>query len=71
MTQRIPVTVLGATGVVGQRFVRRLARHPWFEVRHLAASEKSAGRTYATACDWRIDGEPYAGLGARARCRAR
>ena len=65
MTQRIPVTVLGATGVVGQRFVRRLARHPWFEVRHLAASEKSAGRTYATACDWRLDGEPYAGLGAR------
>ena len=40
---RIPVSVLGATGVVGQRFVRRLADHPWFELRHLAASPRSAG----------------------------
>jgi aspartate-semialdehyde dehydrogenase len=63
---RIPVTVLGATGVVGQRFVRRLAGHPWFEVAHLAASERSAGKTYAEACDWRLDGEPYGGLGDRA-----
>jgi len=63
MNERIPVTVLGATGVVGQRFVRRLAAHPWFVVRHLAASEKSAGRRYAEACDWRLGGEPYAGLG--------
>src|SRR5436190_11563641 len=63
MTDRIPVTVLGATGVVGQRFVRRLAAHPWFVIRHLAASERSAGRRYAEACDWRLGGEPYAGLG--------
>jgi aspartate-semialdehyde dehydrogenase len=34
---RIAVAVVGATGVVGQRLVRRLARHPWFEVAHLAA----------------------------------
>lgn len=61
-TARIPVTVLGATGVVGQRFVRRLASHPWFEIRHLAASEKSAGKPYAEACEWRLGGEPYAGL---------
>lgn len=61
---RIPVTVLGATGVVGQRFVRRLADHPLFEIVHLAASERSAGKTYAEACDWRLPGEPYAGFGA-------
>jgi aspartate-semialdehyde dehydrogenase len=65
MTERIPVTVLGATGVVGQRFVRRLAAHPWFVIRHLAASEKSAGKRYSDACDWRLGGEPYAGLGDR------
>lgn len=61
--RRIAVAVLGATGVVGQRFVRRLAAHPWFEVGALAASERSAGRRYAEACDWRLPGEPWAGLG--------
>jgi aspartate-semialdehyde dehydrogenase len=63
MASRIPVTVLGATGVVGQRFVRRLAAHPWFEVRHLAASERSAGKRYRDACAWRLGGDPYAGMG--------
>ena len=62
---RLPVTVLGATGVVGQRFVRRLAAPPWFEIRHLAASDRSAGKRYAEACDWRLGGEPYAGYGDR------
>jgi aspartate-semialdehyde dehydrogenase len=61
---RIPVTVLGATGVVGQRFVRHLASHPSFELRYVAASERSVGKTYAEACDWRLPGEPYAGFGA-------
>ncbi|MEZ5980667.1 MAG: aspartate-semialdehyde dehydrogenase, partial [Planctomycetota bacterium] len=60
--QRIPVTVLGATGVVGQRFVRRLANHPWFRVDHLAASERSAGQRYGEACAWRLGGEPHGGL---------
>ncbi len=67
---RIPVTVLGATGVVGQRFVQRLAHHPQFQIQHLAASERSSGKTYAEACAWRINaeggqglsGEPYGGL---------
>ncbi len=59
------MTVLGATGVVGQRFVRRLAFHPWFEVVHLAASERSVGRRYREACDWRLDGPPWGGLGER------
>ena len=60
---RIPVTVLGATGVVGQRFVQRLAQHPQFQIQHLAASERSAGKSYREACAWRIEGEPYGGLG--------
>ena len=59
---RIPVTILGATGVVGQRFVRRLKNHPRFQIQHLAASDRSTGRTYGEACAWRLDGEPYQGL---------
>jgi aspartate-semialdehyde dehydrogenase len=46
--------VLGATGMVGQQFVSRLARHPWFEVSWLAASERSEGKTYAAAAPWRL-----------------
>lgn len=65
MSLRIPVSVLGATGVVGQRFVRRLAQHPDFEIAHLAASPRSAGLRYQDACDWRLEGEPYAGLADR------
>ena len=49
---RRPVIVLGATGAVGQRFVHRLADHPWFRIAALAASSRSAGRTYAEACRW-------------------
>lgn len=60
---RIPVAVLGATGVVGQRFVRRLAGHPMFEIKALTASDRSAGKKYRDACEWRLDGEPYGGLG--------
>ena len=49
---RIPVAVLGATGAVGQTFVRLLADHPWFELRELAASERSVGRPYREATRW-------------------
>ncbi|HET6329817.1 MAG TPA: aspartate-semialdehyde dehydrogenase [Holophagaceae bacterium] len=52
---KIPVTILGATGVVGQRLLRRLADHPWFEVAHVAASERSAGKRYGDI-PWRIPG---------------
>jgi aspartate-semialdehyde dehydrogenase len=45
--------LLGATGMVGQRFVQLLENHPWFEVTRLAASERSAGKTYAEAVDGR------------------
>jgi len=60
---RIPATILGATGVVGQRFVRRLKDHPRFEIQHLAASDRSAAKAYQEACSWRLDGLPYGGLG--------
>ncbi len=49
---RIPVAILGATGTVGQRFVQLLADHPWFEVKALAASDRSIGKPYAEACHW-------------------
>ena len=43
------VGVIGATGMVGQRFVTLLQEHPWFELAVLAASESSAGKTYQSA----------------------
>jgi aspartate-semialdehyde dehydrogenase len=43
------VAVVGATGIAGQQFLVALAGHPWFEVALLAASERSAGKTYAEA----------------------
>ncbi len=49
------VGVLGATGAVGQRFVQLLDGHPWFELAAVAASERSAGRTYGEACAWKLD----------------
>ena len=52
--QRIPVAVLGATGNVGQRFVQMLEDHPWFRVAELVASERSVGKTYREATDWRL-----------------
>jgi aspartate-semialdehyde dehydrogenase len=57
------VAILGATGAVGQRFVQLLADHPWFEIVTVAASERSAGRTYADACNWVISGDPPAAIG--------
>jgi aspartate-semialdehyde dehydrogenase len=54
MSQKIPVGILGATGVVGQRFIQLLESHPWFEVAWLAASDRSAGQTYGDAVRWRL-----------------
>ena len=51
----IPVAVLGATGSVGQRFISLLDNHPWFRVVALAASDRSAGQTYAKATRWVLD----------------
>ena len=50
--RRTPVAILGATGAVGQTFIRLLVDHPWFRIAELAASERSSGRTYADATRW-------------------
>jgi aspartate-semialdehyde dehydrogenase len=54
MSAKIPVGILGATGVVGQRFIQLLENHPWFEVAWLAASDRSEGREYSDAARWRL-----------------
>ena len=54
MQKKIPVGILGATGIVGQRFIQMLERHPWFEVAWLAASDRSEGREYADAARWKL-----------------
>jgi aspartate-semialdehyde dehydrogenase len=56
MSERIRVGVLGATGMVGQNFARLLANHPWFELTWVGASDRSAGKKYAEATSWRLDG---------------
>jgi aspartate-semialdehyde dehydrogenase len=50
----IEVGVLGATGMVGQRFVSLLARHPWFRCTWLAASERSEGKPYRAVAPWKL-----------------
>src|SRR5437762_9329258 len=57
MTKKFHVGILGATGVVGQRFIQLLQNHPQFEVAALAASDRSQGKTYAEACTWRLPGD--------------
>jgi aspartate-semialdehyde dehydrogenase len=52
--KRIDVGVLGATGMVGQQFIRQLTGHPWFRPVWLAASERSEGKSYAEAATWRL-----------------
>ncbi len=53
---RIPVAVLGATGMVGQRFIELLQGHPWFDLVALAASQQREGRDYAEVAKWRLSG---------------
>ncbi|MBN1483879.1 MAG: aspartate-semialdehyde dehydrogenase family protein [Chloroflexia bacterium] len=59
---KIPVGILGATGMVGQRFIQLLQGHPWFEITALAASEHSAGQPYAQACSWLLPTTMPAGV---------
>jgi len=54
MAAKLPVGILGATGIVGQRFVQMLEHHPWFEVAWLAASERSENRPYGEAARWKL-----------------
>jgi aspartate-semialdehyde dehydrogenase len=53
---KIPVAILGATGLVGQRFITLLANHPWFEIVELAASDNSVGKKYGDTAKWQL---PY------------
>jgi aspartate-semialdehyde dehydrogenase len=55
MQTKHPIGILGATGMVGQRFIQLLENHPWFEVAWLAASDRSSGKTYGEAAKWRLD----------------
>src|SRR5271167_868857 len=55
MQQRRKVGILGATGMVGQRFIQLLENHPWFEVAWLAASDRSSGKLYGDAARWKLD----------------
>ncbi len=54
MAQKIPVGVLGATGSVGQKFIELLMNHPWFELKELGASDRSAGKKYSEATNWNM-----------------
>lgn len=53
-TKKIPIAVLGATGMVGQRFIALLANHPWFTLGAVVGSERRAGQTYGDAVKWRL-----------------
>src|SRR6202161_2021833 len=55
MQTRHKIGILGATGVIGQRFIQLLEAHPWFEIAWLAASDKSSGKTYGEAAKWKLD----------------
>ena len=63
MHRTIDVGVLGATGMVGQQFVVQLARHPWFRLAWVGASDRSAGKPYAEAAPWRLPEPLPAGVG--------
>ena len=51
MSEKLKVGILGGTGMVGQRFISLLENHPWFEVTTIAASPRSAGKTYEQAVE--------------------
>jgi len=55
MKSKYPIGILGATGMVGQRYIQLLADHPWFEIVWLAASDRSSGKPYGEAAKWRLE----------------
>ena len=55
---KIPVAILGATGIVGQRFIEMLDGHPWFEIAALVGSGRSSGKTYREAANWVLANDP-------------
>jgi aspartate-semialdehyde dehydrogenase len=54
VSDKIDVAVLGATGSVGQRYVELLENHPWFRLSEVVGSQRSAGKSYGEAADWRL-----------------
>jgi aspartate-semialdehyde dehydrogenase len=58
--EKLNVAVLGATGAVGQRFIKLLENHPWFRVTEVIGSDRSAGKLYGEAVRWILDDEPPA-----------
>src|SRR5438128_8901322 len=56
MQTRIEVGILGATGMVGQHFIKFLQNHPWFDLKWLGASDRSAGKKYSDAAQWHLGG---------------
>jgi aspartate-semialdehyde dehydrogenase len=55
MQNKLNIGILGATGMVGQRFIQLLEDHPWFQITWLAASDRSSGKRYEDAAKWRLD----------------
>jgi aspartate-semialdehyde dehydrogenase len=55
MQTKLDIGILGATGMVGQRFIQLLEDHPWFRITWLAASDRSSGKRYEDAAKWRLD----------------
>ncbi len=55
MQNKYSIGILGATGMVGQRYIQLLENHPWFEITWLAASDRSSGKLYGEAAKWRLD----------------
>jgi aspartate-semialdehyde dehydrogenase len=55
MKNKLQIGILGATGMVGQRYIQLLENHPWFEIVWLAASDRSSGKPYGEAAKWRLD----------------
>src|ERR1700692_2293747 len=62
METRIEVGVLGATGMVGQHFIKFLQGHPWFDLTWLGASDRSAGKKYRDDAKWHLDGSTPASV---------
>jgi len=55
MKNKYRIGILGATGMVGQRYIQLLENHPWFEIAWLAASDRSSGKPYGEAAKWRLE----------------
>jgi len=62
MQTRIEVGILGATGMVGQHFIKFLEGHPWFDLKWLGASDRSAGKKYKDAMNWNLAGSTPASV---------